>query len=85
MAETHYDVELDARGLLCPLPVLKARFAMDALGPGQILRVRSTDGGSVRDMAAFARQTGNELVEQTTDGDEFVFYLRKKVEAIRES
>lgn len=78
MAGTHYDVELDARGLLCPLPVLKARFAIDELSSGQILRVLSTDGGSLRDMAAFARQTGNELVKQTTDGDEFVFYLRKK-------
>ncbi len=77
MTDTHYDVELDARGLLCPLPILKTRFAMDDLASGQVLRVLSTDGGSVRDMEAFARHTDHELLSSTVEGDVYVFYLRK--------
>lgn len=73
----NYDVELDARGFLCPLPVLKTRFAIDQLMPGQVLKVLSTDGGSVRDMEAFARQTANELISSTRASGVYVFYLRK--------
>ena len=72
-----FDVELDARGFLCPLPILKTRFAIDAMAVGEVLRVLSTDGGSVRDMEAFARQTGHELLHSHASGREFVFYLRK--------
>ena len=72
-----YDEELDARGLLCPLPILKTRFAMDAIAPGEILKVISTDAGSVRDMEAFARQTAHELLATTAEGGAYVFYLRK--------
>lgn len=74
----HYDVELDARGLLCPLPILKTRFAMDELATGQVLKVVATDAGSVRDMEAFARQTTNELLASSAQGGEYVFYLRKQ-------
>jgi tRNA 2-thiouridine synthesizing protein A len=72
-----FDAELDARGLLCPLPILKTRFKMDAMASGEVLRVVATDAGSVRDMEAFARQTKNELLSSTSDGGEFVFLLRK--------
>lgn len=73
----HFDRELDARGLLCPLPILKTRFAIDAMAPGEVLRVVATDAGSVRDMEAFARQTANALLGSTAVGGEFVFYLQK--------
>ena len=61
--------EVDARGLNCPLPILKAKKALAELQSGQLLKVLSTDGGALRDFQAFAKQTGNELVEQTTEGD----------------
>jgi tRNA 2-thiouridine synthesizing protein A len=70
--------ELDTRGLNCPLPILKAKKALADMGSGEVLKVVSTDPGSVRDFQAFARQTGNELVEQETVQDEFVHYLRRR-------
>ena len=70
--------EIDTRGLNCPLPILKAKKALAELQSGQVLKVVSTDPGSVRDFQAFARQTGNELVEQVTAGDNFVHYLRRR-------
>ena len=70
--------EIDTRGLNCPLPILKAKKALADLQSGEVLRVLSTDPGSVRDFQAFARQTGNELVEQSTAGDDFVHYLRRR-------
>ncbi len=70
--------EIDTRGLNCPLPILKAKKALSELQTGEVLRVVSTDPGSVRDFQAFARQTGNELVEQTSAGDEFVHLLRRR-------
>jgi TusA-related sulfurtransferase len=72
-------MELDARGLNCPLPILKAKKALAELHSGDLLRVVATDPGSLRDFQAFARQTGNELVDQqTTDSDEFVHVLRRR-------
>jgi tRNA 2-thiouridine synthesizing protein A len=70
--------ELDTRGLNCPLPILKAKKALAGLASGELLRVVSTDPGSLRDFQAFARQTGNELVEQQTVGGEFVHLLRRR-------
>ena len=70
--------ELDTRGLNCPLPILKAKKALATLQSGDVLRVLSTDPGSVRDFQAFARQTGNELVEQTSAGGDFVHLLRRR-------
>lgn len=67
------DKELDARGLNCPLPIL----ALAEIGAGQILKITATDSGAVKDMQAFAKQTGNELVSATEAGGEFVFFLRK--------
>jgi len=70
--------EIDTRGLNCPLPILKAKKALAEMHTGELLRVVSTDAGSVRDFQAFARQTGNELVEQVSGETEFVHYLRRR-------
>lgn len=70
--------ELDTRGLNCPLPILKAKKALSELHSGQLLRVVSTDAGSIRDFQAFARQTGNELVEQQTVAEEYIHILRRR-------
>jgi tRNA 2-thiouridine synthesizing protein A len=71
-------VEVDARGLNCPLPILKAKKALADMGSGELLKVVATDAGSMRDFQAFARQTGNELIEQITEGGEFIHYLRRR-------
>ena len=72
------DKEIDTRGLNCPLPILKAKKALTEMQSGQLLRVVSTDGGSIRDFQAFAKQTGNELVDQQTVGEEYVHVLRRR-------
>ena len=73
-----FQKELDTRGLNCPLPILKAKKALADMHSGEVLRVVATDPGSVRDFQAFARQTGNELIEQTSASDEFVHFLRRR-------
>lgn len=70
--------ELDARGLNCPLPILKAKKALAEMASGEILRVLATDPGSVRDFQAFARQTGNDLVGQSESNKEFTFFMKRK-------
>ncbi|MDL2339504.1 MAG: sulfurtransferase TusA family protein [Pseudomonadota bacterium] len=70
--------ELDTRGLNCPLPILKAKKALADMVSGDVLKVVSTDPGSMRDFQAFAKQTGNELVGQSTEADEFVHLLRRR-------
>ncbi|MEO7128364.1 MAG: sulfurtransferase TusA family protein [Rhodoferax sp.] len=70
--------ELDTSGLNCPLPILKAKKALTDMLSGQLLKVVATDPGSVRDFQAFAKQTGNELVEQQTVGAEFIHILRRR-------
>jgi TusA-related sulfurtransferase len=72
------DKELDARGLNCPLPILKAKKALSDMHSGELLKVISTDPGSMRDFKAFSRQTGNELVEQASEGVNFVHLLRRR-------
>ena len=72
-----FDQELDARGLNCPLPILKAKKALAGLEPGQTLRILATDPGSVKDFEAFANQTGNELLESSQSENEFQFVLKK--------
>jgi tRNA 2-thiouridine synthesizing protein A len=74
----NFHKELDTRGLNCPLPILKAKKALADMSSGEILKVVATDPGSMRDFQAFARQTGNELVEQSAANDEFVHYLRRR-------
>ncbi len=73
-----FDKDLDARGLNCPLPILKAKKALAEMMSGEVLRVVATDSGSVRDFQAFARQTGNQLLEQSESEQEFTFYMRRK-------
>ena len=70
--------ELDTRGLNCPLPILKAKKALADMNSGELLKVIATDPGSMRDFQAFARQTGNELVEQESSNDEFIHFLRRR-------
>lgn len=70
--------EIDTRGMNCPLPILKAKKALADMNSGDVLKVVATDPGSMRDFQAFARQTGNELVEQTTEGPEFIHFLRRR-------
>lgn len=72
------DRELDTRGLNCPLPILKAKKSLNEMTSGQLLRVVSTDPGSIRDFQAFARQTGNELMEQQTVGTDFIHVLKRR-------
>lgn len=72
------DVEIDTRGLNCPLPILKAKKALAGMQSGQVLKVVSTDTGSVRDFAAFAKQTGNELLSQATEGSDFVHIMKRR-------
>ncbi len=74
----HFDQELDARGLNCPLPILRAKKALADLQSGQVLKVLATDPGAVRDFQAFSRQTGHELMSHAEANREFTFFMRKK-------
>lgn len=71
------DQELDATGLNCPLPILRAKKTLNGMSSGQVLRIVATDPGSVKDFEAFAKQTGNELLESREDGGKFFFQLKK--------
>jgi len=73
-----FDEDLDARGLQCPLPILKTKKMLNGMESGQTLRILATDPGSVRDFQAFSRQTGNELLEHAAADGEFRFLMRKK-------
>ncbi|HHZ87746.1 MAG TPA: sulfurtransferase TusA family protein [Chromatiaceae bacterium] len=72
-----FDQELDATGLNCPLPILRAKKSLNGLEAGQILSIIATDPGSVKDFEAFAKQTGNELLESKEDGGKFYFRIKK--------
>ena len=72
------DRDLDVKGLNCPLPILRTKKALAEMESGQVLRVQATDPGSVKDFAAFAKQTGNELLEQKEENRVFEFYLKRK-------
>jgi tRNA 2-thiouridine synthesizing protein A len=74
----HIDRELDARGLNCPLPILRTKKSLNDMTSGQVLKVLATDPGSVRDFEAFCRQTGNQLLSSSQITNEFLFLLRKK-------
>ena len=73
-----FDRELDARGLSCPLPILKTKKSLNELVSGQVLKIVATDPGSVKDMQAFSNQTGHPLLSSTEENKAFVFYLKKK-------
>ena len=74
---SNFDQELDARGLNCPLPILRAKKTLNAMSGGQILKIMATDPGSVKDFEAFAKQTGNELLDSSECDGEFHFMLKK--------
>lgn len=78
MAVTEFDKEVDASGLNCPLPILRAKKALSDMEKGEVLKVISTDPGSVRDFQAFARQTGNELMRQTQVDGGWIHMLRRR-------
>lgn len=74
----NFDKELDARGLNCPLPILRAKKALAEMQSGQVLRILATDPGSVKDFQAFAKQTGHTLLEQSEADKVYTFYLKHK-------
>lgn len=79
-AETQirFDRELDARGLNCPLPILRTKKSLNDMVSGQVLKIVATDPGSVRDFQAFSKQTGNQLLLSHESGGEYLFMMRKK-------
>ena len=74
----NFDKELDARGLSCPLPVLKTKKALNDMTTGQVLKIVATDPGSVKDFDAFANQTGHALLSSTVEDKNFIFFMKKK-------
>ena len=74
----NFDRELDARGLNCPLPILRTKKSLNDMASGQVLRILATDPGSVRDFQAFSRQTGHQLLASSAEAGEFIFLLKKK-------
>ena len=74
---SEFDDELDAKGLSCPLPILRAKKAINGLEAGQTLKIMATDPGSVKDFEAFCKQTGNELLSSNEENDEFIFFIKK--------
>ena len=72
-----FNLEVDARGLNCPLPILRAKKAIQSLSPGNVLKIRSTDPGSVKDFQAFCNQTGNKLLSSMEQDSEYVFMIHK--------
>lgn len=74
----HFDAELDARGLNCPLPILRTKKKLSELTSGQVLKIEATDPGSVKDFQMFCKQTGHQLLSQTEGGKAFTFFMQKK-------
>ena len=72
-----FDQELDASGLNCPLPILRAKKTLNSMDSGKVLHIISTDPGSVKDFEAFSKQTGNELLDSKEDGGKFHFLIKK--------
>lgn len=73
----NFDQELDASGLNCPLPILRAKKALTSLDAGQVLHIIATDPGAIKDFEAFSKQTGNELLESREEGGKFYFLIKK--------
>lgn len=73
-----FNKHLDARGLVCPLPILKIKKSLAEMTSGQVLKVVATDSSSVKDVQAFANQTGNVLLSSSVVGGEYIFFVRKK-------
>ncbi len=77
MNDQAYDLELDCQGMLCPLPIIKTKKAIDSMGSGQVLKMISTDVGSINDVKAWTRQTGNELLSSLDESGVYTYFLRK--------
>jgi tRNA 2-thiouridine synthesizing protein A len=74
----NFNKEVDARGLNCPLPILRAKKALNDMQSGQVLKILATDPGSVKDFEAFSKQTGNELLSHAEANKEFTFFMKRK-------
>lgn len=74
----NFDKELDARGLNCPLPILRTKKALTDMVSGQVLKIMATDPGSVKDFQAFSKQTGNSLLSSERANAQFIFFMKKK-------
>ncbi|WP_124949539.1 sulfurtransferase TusA family protein [Sulfuriferula thiophila] len=74
----NFDKELDAKGLNCPLPILRCKKSLADMTTGQVLKIVATDPGAIKDFEAFAKQTGNELLSSAQAGGEFTFFMKKK-------
>ncbi len=77
MNNNKYDQELDCKGLNCPLPILKTKKKVDTMEAGQVLKMESTDPGSINDMSAWTRRTGNELISHSENSGIYTFYIKK--------
>ncbi len=77
MNNNKYDQELDCKGLNCPLPILKTKKKVDTMETGQVLKMEATDPGSISDMNAWTRRTGNELVSHSEDSGIYTFFIKK--------
>ena len=77
-AAIEFNLEVDAIGMNCPLPILRTKKALATMQSGEVLKVKATDSGAAHDFPAFAKQTGNELLSSTTDGDVLVFFLKRR-------
>ena len=75
---SEFDQELDATGLNCPLPILRAKKSLSGMDSGKVLQIIATDPGSVKDFEAFSKQTGNELLDSNEDDGKFYFLIKKK-------
>ncbi|MEN9862804.1 MAG: hypothetical protein RL565_1060 [Pseudomonadota bacterium] len=73
-----FNLEVDAIGMNCPLPILRTKKALATMQSGEVLKVKATDSGAAHDFPAFAKQTGNELLSSTTEGDVLVFFLKRR-------
>ena len=73
-----FDIELDARQLACPLPILRAKKSLSQMSSGQVLKIVATDKGAPLDFMVFCENTGNELLSSTEQQSEFIFYVRRR-------
>lgn len=73
-----FNLEVDAIGMNCPLPILRAKKALATMQSGEVLKVKATDSGAAHDFPAFAKQTGNELLSSATEGDVMIFFLKRR-------
>ena len=77
MSDIKFDLVLDAKGMSCPLPILKTKKAVESLSKGQVLKVETTDPGSKNDMASWAKRTGNEILKVEEGSGAFIFFIKK--------